>query len=347
MRNTIIFSFLMAALASCGVEQPKHLDHIFEPTVVAAPPFDAFVGLAQLPSGEIRHYDHRPSAEFYIASSDNGLNWDTVKIEKGKLFADVQNPNTGEYIRLDDVPGKGFAAIVVKNHGQENQSVETFPTGFPEGKYIMVKPPVFVNDNKRIVVLTHLGDNFAAEKDKGSFAFYSDDNGRTWKRSHALQAPYHKAGGFHKGIRWNHGAVEPTMVELKNGKLWMLLRTGQDYHYESFSEDFGETWTKPVPSKFYATITMPTLHRLKDGRILLLWNNTTPLPEKETANGVWEDVFTNRNALHAAISSDEGQTWTGFREIYLDPFRNATDFGSLEGMDKSSHQTQEIGRAHV
>ena len=342
MRNIIITAIIILTLTSCATAEQKYLDTIYEPTVVAAPPFDAFVGLSLLPNGEIRHYDHRAEADFYVSSKNNGLTWDTVKTEKGLLFADVQNPQTGEYIRLDDVEGKGFAAIIVKNHGAKDQTVETFATGFPAGKYIMVKPPVFVNDNKRIVVMTHLGDNFAKEENKGSFAFYSDDNGRTWERSHALQVPYHKAGGFHKGIRWNHAAVEPTLLELKNGKLWALMRTSHDYHYESFSDDFGQTWTKPAPSKFYATITMPTLHRLNDGRILLLWNNTTPLPEKEGVNGIWEDVFTNRNVLHAAVSADEGKSWSGFREIYLDPHRNDSDFGSKPGMDKSSHQAQVI-----
>lgn len=342
MNKIIISAIALATFISCSTTEQKYLDDIYAPTVVAASPFDAFVGLSLLPSGEIRHYDHRAEADFYISSMDNGLTWDTVKTEKGLLFADVQNPQTGEYIRLDDVEGKGFAAIIVKNHGQENQTVETIATGFPGGKYIMVKPPVFVNDNKRIVVMTHLGDNFAKEENKGSFVFYSDDNGRTWKRSNALQAPYHKAGGFHKGIRWNHGAVEPTVIELKSGKLWMLIRTSQDYHYQSYSDDFGQTWSKPEPSPFYATITMPTLQRLKDGRILFLWNNTTPLVEKEGVNGVWEDVFTNRNVLHAAVSDDEGKSWSGFREIYLDPHRNASDFGSTTGMDKSSHQTQVI-----
>ena len=85
---------------------------------------------------------------------------------------------------------------------------------------------------------------------------------------------------------------------------------------------------------------MPTIGRLEDGRLLFLWSNTTPLPEVGNTDGVWDDVFTNRNAIHAAISSDDGKTWQGFREIYLDPRRDAADFGTSPGIDKSVHQSQ-------
>lgn len=78
-------------------------------------------------------------------------------------------------------------------------------------------------------------------------------------------SPDHQGGGFHKGIRWNHGAVEPTVVELKDGTLWMLMRTSQDFHYQAFSKDGGQTWGESEPSPFYGTITMPTLGRLADG----------------------------------------------------------------------------------
>lgn len=52
------------------------------------------------------------------------------------------------------------------------------------------------------------------------------------------------------------------------------------------------------------------MNRLEDGRLLFFWCNTTPLPEMETANGVWDDVFTNRDVTHVAISEDDGKTWT-------------------------------------
>ena len=71
------------------------------------------------------------------------------------------------------------------------------------------------------------------------------------------------------------------ILELKSGRLWMLARTSRDNHHECFSEDGGESWSAWQPSRFYGTLTMPTLFRLGDGRILLFWCNTTPLPEAD------------------------------------------------------------------
>ena len=104
------------------------------------------------------------------------------------------------------------------------------------------------------------------------------------------------------------------------------MRTSQDRHYQAFSEDGGETWSEATPSPFYGTITMPTLYRMSDGRLLFFWCNTTPLPERTGTDGVWEDVFTNRDALHVAISTDDGRTWKGFRELLLNPERNSPVF---------------------
>ena len=121
----------------------------------------------------------------------------------------------------------------------------------------------------------------------------------------------------------------------------MLMRTSQDFHYQAFSKDGGQTWGESEPSPFYGTITMPTLGRLADGRLLLFWCNTTPLPEKEGTDGVWDDVFTNRDVTHVAVSDDDGKTWKGFRELYMDPMRNDTDYAVHGGgIDRGVHQAQ-------
>ena len=145
------------------------------------------------------------------------------------------------------------------------------------------------------------------------------------------------------GPQANDCKVEATIVELKNKKLWMIARTAQDQHYESYSSDFGKTWSKAEPSRFWGTITMPTLHRLKDGRILFLWSNTTPLPEVKSASGRGEDAFTNRDTIHAAISEDDGKTWIGFRELILDEHRGRGDYGTFKGkQDRGKHQAEVV-----
>ncbi|MBT3200348.1 MAG: hypothetical protein HN350_10575, partial [Phycisphaerales bacterium] len=47
-----------------------------------------------------------------------------------------------------------------------------------------------------------------------------------------------------------------------------------------------------------------------------------------------------RDALHAAISEDDGRTWIGYRELILNEDRNRGDFASCAKRDMSVHQTQ-------
>lgn len=337
-RNQYSLLLLITIIAlSASVKAIAPDSTTWAPQVVGTPPSDAYIGLSLLEDGEIRHYNYGEQAEpgsFYLSSRDKGFTWKKVNIPNEVPFADTRSPLSEEYIRLIAAPGMGTYAIRTTGGlegGRELVKVS-------DTMAIMLKPPLFTRNGKRVVVAGHYGLQYGIPK--ACFVFLSDDDGRTWQRSSLVTTPDHQGGGFHDGIRWNHGAAEPTVVELSDGLLWMLIRTSQDHHYQSFSEDGGITWSDVTPSPFYGTITMPTIGRLKDGRILFLWSNSTPLPEVNGTTGVWDDVFTNRNAIHAAISSDEGRTWQGFRELYLDHRRDAADFGSTPGIDKSVHQSQ-------
>ncbi len=337
MRKFLLFVFAFFCVSLIGANTIQSDTTIMYPKVVGVPPSDAYIGLSQLESGEIRHYNYGEQAEpgsFYLSSMDKGFTWKKVNIPKEIPFADIQSPISGEYLRLISAPGMGTYAI--RTVGGLDGGRELIKVSINMG--IMLKPPVFIRDGKRVVVAGHYG--LQQGLPRACFTYVSDDDGKTWQQSSLVTTPDHQGGGFHDGIRWNHGAAEPTVVELNDGRLWMLIRTSQDYHYQSFSDDGGLTWSESTPSPFYGTITMPTIGKLRDGRLIFLWSNTTPLPEINGTDGVWDDVFTNRNAIHAAISSDDGTTWQGFRELYLDHRRNASDFGDAPGIDKSVHQSQ-------
>lgn len=329
----LLAGFALQAGAQPAV--PSTIDDVWAPVQVATPPSDAYIGLSLLDDGEIRHYNYGEQAEagtFYLSSRDGGLSWSKVPCARGMLFADRRSPLSGEYIRLANMGQLGVYCIRTEGGIDGDRTL----TRVSRTASIMIKPPVFVRDGRRIVVAAHGGVT-----PKGCYTYVSDDDGRTWRQSNVVTSPDHEGGGFHWGIRWNHGAVEPTVVELGDGRLWMLVRTSQDRHYEAFSDDGGLTWGEARPSRFYGTITMPTIGRLADGRLLLFWCNTTPLPELETATGVWDDVFTNRDATHVAISEDDGQTWIGLRELRLDPLRNASDYALRGGgIDRGMHQAQ-------
>ena len=147
----------------------------------------------------------------------------------------------------------------------------------------------------------------------GISSVYSDDNGKTWKQSTSwVLAPCFKNANDN-----NYGAVEPNIIQLKDGRLWMLCRTQTGKLYEAYSLDEGETWSTGKPSVFHSTSSPPNLLRLPDGRMVLCWSNNS-----QPSLGVFGKIYVNREALHMAISEDDGLTWRGFREVYLNPLRN-------------------------
>ncbi|WP_395736598.1 sialidase family protein [Prosthecobacter sp.] len=142
---------------------------------------------------------------------------------------------------------------------------------------------------------------------------YSDDGGATWQLSASrLTSPCYD--GFNGA---NEGACEPCFEERRDGSIWMLMRTQAGCLYESFSKDGGSTWSVAAPSRFRTSTGPANLLRHRDGRLVLTWNNCE-LPPKHDGVG----VYGGRDALHIAISDDDGRTWQGFREIYLDHRRN-------------------------
>jgi hypothetical protein len=135
-------------------------------------------------------------------------------------------------------------------------------------------------------------------------AVYSTDGGASFRQSNHVEVPAAIILGNEAG------AIEPVCLPLRDGRLWMLVRTQLGRHWESFSED-GAKWSPPRPSRFIASDSPSSLTRLVDGRIVIIWNACQRYPY---AHG-------GRQVLHAAISADDGRTWSGFREVLRDPNR--------------------------
>ncbi|PYV09908.1 MAG: hypothetical protein DMG07_22185 [Acidobacteria bacterium] len=150
------------------------------------------------------------------------------------------------------------------------------------------------------------GDGFDAYTYMGQYdctTIYSDDGGESWRKSPAalkVETPT---------IR-TYGAVEPVVLELKDGRVWMLMRTQRGRFWESFSND-GAVWSAAQPTTIFSSDSPAGLVRLKDGRIALFWNACLRASY----------AFGGRPVLHVAISQDEGRTWRGYREVARDPRR--------------------------
>jgi hypothetical protein len=146
--------------------------------------------------------------------------------------------------------------------------------------------------------------DFTYVGDWGVIALYSDDNGDSWQSSNkelVVETPDLNT----------YGANEPVVIQLKDDRVWMLMRTQRGRFYESFSDD-AVHWSVAKPTTLISSDAPAGLLRLKDGNILFFSNACLR----------YGYGYGARYVLHVAISSDEGKTWRGFREIDRDPDRN-------------------------
>ncbi len=331
-----------------------------EPQVLSTPPpSDAGRGLIRASETEIRHYGggaKEGQTLPLIVSKDNGETWTSemagpkfpkkwggifkeaaaiAYLPKCKKFIMIQ-PIRGYIFMTDDLDGEWVASpksgkkFVESDVWMKNQS-SLYSVG---GVYIY-RTPLELSDG-RIIIPMH-------ERFKGTKFLISDDEGLSWKESKEfINVPEYQEKGIDLAPRWRNAGVEGTAVELKNGTVYAIVRTDSNWSYEAYSKDKGNTWSKPEPSPFYGSLIMTTLGRLKNGKLICLTTNTSPLPELAHKKGKqWEDVFTGRGALHVAFSEDEGKSWYGYREVLIDDLRNSESFASHGGdHDRSCHQAE-------
>lgn len=135
--------------------------------------------------------------------------------------------------------------------------------------------------------------------------FVSEDDGQTWRESNIIDIGGH---GHHDG------AFEPTVVELRDGRLWMLLRTSLDAFWQSFSADGGLTWEKATPTAIDASNSPGMVRRLASGRLVLVWNRLYPEGKSDypRVGGAYSErpASWHRDELSLAFSEDDGQTWS-------------------------------------
>jgi sialidase-1 len=123
-----------------------------------------------------------------------------------------------------------------------------------------------------------------------SRVYYSDDEGKTWRGSKTIIDVKQSS----------NGAEEPGVVELANGRVMLWVRTKTGRPWQSYSEDGGVTWSNPVPMRVASPNSPQSIKRIPSTRDLLM---------------IWNSSATNRFPLTAAISRDNGHTWTNVRNL--------------------------------
>ena len=167
--------------------------------------------------------------------------------------------------------------------------------------YVPVIESIIELSNGRILfALNYATDNYLAERGEYEYrilTLFSDDHGDTWQLGpDDIRVPLGPGRG-------HPGAIEPVMVELKNGRVWMIFRSQHGSFYQTFSSDGGDTWEPSSPTDIKAANAPGGILRLSDGRLVLSWNDWSSYPGGKIHRS-------GRQYLHVAISADDGQTWS-------------------------------------
>lgn len=155
---------------------------------------------------------------------------------------------------------------------------------------------------------------------EGSAQVYqSVDSGFTWTLLGQATVPCEQ----------DRNCDEHMLVELRDGRLWMLVRTSYGIG-QSFSGDRGKTWEPVQPSGIPHPAARFFIRRLRSGRILLVKHG--PMGER-----------TGRSHLTAFLSEDDGRSWDG--RLLLDERLGVSYPDGVQTPDGAIHIVYDYDRA--
>jgi len=130
------------------------------------------------------------------------------------------------------------------------------------------------------------------------FCYYSDDNGRQWKRGREVANPDTVI------------TQEPGVVELGNGRIMMFMRTNAGVQYTAYSRNKGKTWTPAGRSNIYSPVSPASITRVPGKRdLIMVWNNN---------DGSDPQIKGKRTPLNIAVSMNDGKNWEKTKFIETD-----------------------------
>ncbi|RZK54832.1 MAG: sialidase, partial [Pedobacter sp.] len=151
-------------------------------------------------------------------------------------------------------------------------------------------PNGYIGPVKNKPVLLSNGNLFAPSSKEGKgwriHFEVTKDNGKTWRTIGPIDS---------NGL----DAIQPSILQHKDGKLQILARTRNRALAESWSADNGETWSPLAKTNLPNNNSGTDAVTMKDGRQVLVYNHV--LPPGELAKGP-------RTPLNVSISKD-GKQW--------------------------------------
>jgi len=263
--------------------------------------------------------DHSAADLAMRTSSDNGRSWSRDRIllaNEGKcnvMSVSIVRARNGElllfYLRKDEKL-KSCSSYIRRSADEfETLSAPVRVTTL-EGYHVVNNDRVVQLSTDRLIVPAALHTGFDETgtlvtefTGKGvPMVYYSDDSGRTWQRANVPVTPVSQR---------KLTLQEPGVVELKDGRLWMFMRTTHGSQYGCYSRDGGVSWSQPEPTNLVSPCSPATIERVPwTGDLVCVWNDHS---------GAHRFAEGRRTPLCIALSRDDGQTWSRSRVIEADP----------------------------
>lgn len=288
--------------------------------------------------------DDAPARISAATSRDGGRTWSprfTLQENEGKanvMSASLVRSRSGDvlffYLRKNSLSD---LKVFVRRSSDDAKTWSAPVLVTPEdGYHVMNNARVIQLQSGRLLApVASTRQVWTKNDDFRTVVFFSDDDGRTWRRGRTqLSAP-------------KRGAMEPGLIEMKDGRVLQIIRTQTGFIWHAFSSDGGNTWTDAAPWSIESPESPATLVAvlgpgvagvadpgtglreagynpqgsgvpLGTGDWLLIWNPVVQWgnPEKTVLGANHGGA---RTPLAAMRSSDEGRTWSPRRNLESDP----------------------------
>ena len=240
--------------------------------------------------------DHSSAVISAAKSTDGGSTWGAPFVLQENIGK--QNVMSVSFLRLrsggilffflQKNSGSDLKVLMRRSRDQGRTWSEPMIVTPGPGYHIMNNARVIQLKSGRILCPISFGEDISKRQwNLRTFIYFSDDEGQTWRRSKDIVECEKR------------GAMEPGLIELKNGDVLQIIRTELGQIYFSISKDGGNTWSKAAPSGIVSAESPSTIARTLSGELLLIYNPN-----------LGANHMIARTPLVASISRDEGKTWS-------------------------------------
>jgi sialidase-1 len=245
-------------------------------------------------------------------SSDGGKTWSAPFVLQPN--DGQQNVMSVSLLRLDN--GELMLGYLRKNSDADCRMVvrRSRDEGVTWGPEVSATEPprYYVVNNDRIVQLRS-GRLLVPAADHGDIArggpaiavcYLSDDRGATWRRGEGqVELP---------GV----GCQEPGVVELRDGRVLMIIRNSLGAIRQALSTDGGSTWGAPNSTGLTSPVAPSTIKRIPTtGDLLMIWNNDKDRRVPLTTAVSRDDRLRASAASGEDAKPDDGKTWEHVRDL--------------------------------